>query len=61
MQRRTRTRVMVHHSNVPRTRTRQILACNTLELLASIDHRVYTGNIQVINAAVHLIGTSTGL
>ena len=43
MQRRTRTGVMVRHSNVPHTRAREILVCNTLELLASINHRVYTG------------------
>ena len=42
MQRRTRTRVIVYHSHTPRTRARKILARNPLELLARVDHQVYS-------------------
>ena len=42
MQRHTRARVIMHCSNIPRTRTREILACLPLELLASIFLQVYS-------------------
>ena len=54
---------MVRHLNVPRTRAREILAPNTLELLASINHRVYTSTFFICElqytAEVHLVDISS--
>ena len=42
MQRRTRARVMVYHSNNPRTCAREVVARVPLELLASVYFRAFT-------------------